>query len=60
MKQKELARKLAREARLPAAEAQDRVDELVRRIVRKLREGRAVELPGLGRLVARAGARKRS
>jgi nucleoid DNA-binding protein len=55
MKQEELARELAREARLPSAVAQDRIDELVRRIVRKLRRGQKVDLPGVGRLVTRAG-----
>jgi len=55
MKQEELARELAREAKLPAAVAQDRVDELVHRIVRKLRRGRPVELPGVGKLVVSAG-----
>lgn len=59
MKQAELARELAREERLPPAVAQDRVDELVHQIIKNLRRGRPVELPGLGKLVARAGARKR-
>jgi nucleoid DNA-binding protein len=59
MGREELARELAREARLPAAVAQEQIDELVHRIVRKLRRGRPVELPGLGKLVTRAGARKR-
>ena len=60
MKQEELARELAREAgRLPAAVAQDRIDELVHRIVRKLRQGRPVDLPGLGKLVTRAGRQTR-
>jgi nucleoid DNA-binding protein len=59
MKQEELARELAREARLPAAVAQDRIDELVHQIVRKLRRGRPVNLPGLGKLVVSAGLRKR-
>ena len=59
MKQKALARELARESRLPAALAQDRIDELVHHIVRNLRRGRPVELPGLGKLVASAGLRKR-
>ena len=55
VKQEELARELAREAKLPAAVAQERIDELVHRIVRKLRRGRPVELPGVGKLVMRAG-----
>jgi nucleoid DNA-binding protein len=54
MKQTELARELAREARLPTAVAQDRIDELVHQIVRKLRRGRPVKLPGLGKLVVPA------
>jgi nucleoid DNA-binding protein len=58
MKQEELARELAREARLPTSAAQDRIDELVRQIIRKLRRGRPVDLPGLGKLVTRTGARK--
>ena len=59
MNKEELARELAREARLPAAEAKDRIEALVHQIVRKLRRGRPVELPGLGKLVIRPGARKR-
>ena len=59
MKQKELARELAHEARLPAAVAQDRIEELVHQIVRKLRRGRPVELPGLGKLVVPAELRNR-
>jgi len=55
MKQKDLARELARKARLPAAVAQDRIEELVHRIVRKLRRGQRVELPGVGKLVLRTG-----
>ena len=53
MRQEELARELAREARLPAAAAQDRIDELVHRIVQKLRRGQRVDLPGVGTLVIR-------
>ena len=60
MKQAELARQLAKEARVPPAVAQDRIEELVHQIVRKLRRGRPVELPGLGKLVVRTGARRRS
>jgi nucleoid DNA-binding protein len=54
MKQEELARELAREARLPAAEAQEQIEELVHQIVRKLRRGRPVKLPGVGVLVKQA------
>ena len=56
MKQEELARELARESRLPAAVAQEQIEELVHRIVRKLRRGQPVDLPGVGKLVyGRAG-----
>jgi nucleoid DNA-binding protein len=51
VKRDELARELAREARLPAAVAQDRIDELVHQIVRKLRRGQRVDLPGMGKLM---------
>jgi len=59
MKQEELARELAREAGLPPAAAQERIDELVHRIVRKLRRGQRVDLPGVGKLVMRAGRNER-
>jgi nucleoid DNA-binding protein len=58
MKHDELARELAREVRLPAAAAKDQIEELVQRIVKKLRRGRPVALPGLGKLVARPGKRR--
>jgi len=58
MKRDELTRKLAREDGLPVAVAQDRIDELVHRIVTKLRRGRPVELPGIGTLIKRAGTHK--
>ena len=54
MKQEALVRELAKEARVPPAVAQDRVDELVHRIVKKLRRGQRVNLPGVGTLVRRA------
>ena len=58
MKRDELTRKLARQDRLPVAVARDRIDELVHRIVTKLRRGRPVELPGIGTLIKRAGTHK--
>lgn len=58
MKHEELARELAKEAGLPAAAAQDQIDELVQRILKKLRRGQPVQLPGLGKLVMRATGRK--
>jgi len=51
MKRKELARELARTERLAAATAQDQIDQMVHDILRKLRAGKAVELPGLGKLI---------
>ena len=59
MKHEELARELAKEAGLPKAAAQDQIEELVQRIVKKLRRGRPVALPGLGKLVARPGRKSR-
>lgn len=55
MKRKQLARELARKQGVPAAEAQDRVDELVHDILKRLKEGKPVTLPGIGKLVARSG-----
>ena len=51
MKRKQLARVLARTERMPAAAAQDQIDQLVHDILRKLRAGKPVTLPGVGRLV---------
>jgi len=58
MKHEELARELAKEAGLPKAAAQDQIEELVGRIVKKLRRGRPVSLPGLGKLVACPGRKR--
>ena len=55
MNKDELARELARKARMPAAAAQDQIDELVHRIVKKLRRGQRVVLPEARKLVVRAG-----
>jgi len=52
MKREELAQKLARQSNLSRAAARDQVDELVHRILKSLRDGQPVELPGVGRLVA--------
>jgi nucleoid DNA-binding protein len=51
MKLEEIARKLAKQAHIPAAEARDQVDALVHKILKSLREGKPVEFPGIGRLV---------
>ena len=58
MKREELARELARESGLPAAAARDQVDELVHKIIRKLRKGQPVRLPGLGKLVQNRVSRR--
>ncbi len=51
MKSREIARTLARQKRLPQAAAQDQIDELVHKILKRLKEGKPVELPGLGKLI---------
>ena len=60
MKRKQLGRELARTAHLPAAAAQDRVDEVVNEIIRRLRAGEPVDLEGLGlkKLAARPASGK--
>lgn len=57
MKRKQLARVLARTERIPAAAAQDQIDQLVHDILRKLRAGKPVDLLGLGKLVPTKGKR---
>jgi nucleoid DNA-binding protein len=54
MKREDLARRLARLEHLPVAKARDEVDVLVHKILKTLREGRPVEFPGIGRLIAPA------
>jgi nucleoid DNA-binding protein len=51
MKRAELAKKLARETGLSPSEARNEVDELVHRILNKLRKGQPVKVPGVGKLV---------
>jgi nucleoid DNA-binding protein len=58
MKREELARKLADHNRVSKAQARDQVDEMVRKILRALREGKPVELPGVGKLVSKPEGRK--
>lgn len=54
MNRKELARFLARSAQVSDATAQDRVDEVVYRILKRLRSGKPVDLPGVGKLKAKS------
>lgn len=58
MKRVDLVKRLARETRQSNAEAQDQIDAVVHRILRDLRRGRPVELPGLGPLCVVAEAAK--
>ena len=57
MNREELARELARQSKLTRANALDQVDELVCYILKSLRGGRPVYLPGLGKLVAKPPVR---
>jgi len=60
MKRKQLAKELARDAQMPTPAAQDRVDEVVHEILRRLRAGEPVDLEGLGlkRMTARPASGK--
>ena len=58
MKRIELARKLAAQNHVSRAEARDQVDEVVRKILKSLRSGQPVELPGVGRLVSQPAPKK--
>jgi nucleoid DNA-binding protein len=51
MKREELAKTLARQTGLSQPEARNVVDELVHDILKKLRQGRPVRLPGVGKLL---------
>jgi len=51
MNKRELAARLARQSRVPKAEAADQLDRLVHDILRRLRQGKPVSLPGLGTFV---------
>lgn len=57
MKREELARTLARQTNISRAAARDQVDELVHKILKTLGQGRPVELPGVGKLVAKPATR---
>ena len=53
MKREDLARQLARETHKSGAQARDDIDALVHKILRSLRNGRPVKLPGMGKLVSK-------
>ena len=48
MKKREIARQLARQSGVTAGEAADRLDFAVHEILARLRQGKAVDLPGVG------------
>jgi len=50
MKKPDIAKRIARQARVSPAEAADRLDLMVREILADLKEGRICKFPGLGRL----------
>jgi nucleoid DNA-binding protein len=51
MRKTELAGRLARQSGVSKAEAADRLDRLVHKIVSNLRKGRSAALPGLGQFL---------
>lgn len=56
MRKPDLAARLAGQRRISEAEAADQLDRVVHAILRRLRRGKPVSLPGLGRLMpVRAG-----
>lgn len=59
MKRKQIAKKLARQTGLSKSAARNEVDELVHDILHRLRQGRPVSLPGVGKLLG-GGRGKRS
>jgi nucleoid DNA-binding protein len=48
MTKNDLARRLAKQSRLPKAVAADQLDRVVHDILKNLRQGKPVSLPGLG------------
>jgi nucleoid DNA-binding protein len=58
MKREKLTQAVARQTRVGKAAARDQVDELVHKILRALRRGKPVDLPGLGKLIPRAKSGK--
>jgi nucleoid DNA-binding protein len=53
MKKPDIAKRMARQTGVSEAEAADRLDHVVHQILRKLRQGKAASLPGLGRFTPR-------
>lgn len=57
MKKKEIAERVAQETGLPPAAAADAVDQMVHRILEKLRAGKPAKVAGLGRVELRNAVR---
>jgi nucleoid DNA-binding protein len=53
MKREELAKTLARQTGLSKSAARSEVDEMVQNILHKLRQGKQVKLPGVGKLLGK-------
>jgi nucleoid DNA-binding protein len=51
MKREEIAKTLARQTGLSHSAARNEVDELVHKILLKLRKGQQVKVPGVGKLL---------
>ena len=56
MKKAEIARRIARESGVTRAEAADKLDRMVHRILTNLKQGRKTELPGLGAFLPDGGS----
>ena len=55
MKKPEIAKRMARQSGVSQAEAADRLDQVVHRILSNLRKGKETDVPGLGKFVIRSG-----
>lgn len=51
MKPDDFTRTIARKTRISHAAARDQVDEVVHKILKTLKKGKPVKLPGLGKLL---------
>jgi nucleoid DNA-binding protein len=52
MKKPEIAKRMARQSGVSQAEAADRLDQVVHRILSNLRHGKETHVPGLGKFVS--------
>lgn len=51
MRKKNIARRLAQEAQLTAADAADQIDSVVTKLIRRLKDGKPAKMPGFGTLL---------